>query len=376
MGERVLGLGLKLLGIALFVGPFIAAFAAHNWDFQAVVTPEQDFETIIPSEFETPQMGEFEILRFDNTVPFDPSHHYVHSWEDAEAKLENDLGQVLGHVDLGNAGSYEGHSPTKDMPEWGGCAGDSIPDYDTADPTRDCVNPNDGIAPVFEFNTPQGSFVTPLSMSVPGVVGHDPVNAVVVRSSLDLIQAAFIDAGWEFYSPDEGFFGPESHTPIGEVADAFLDIGEHQYHIRVFYGGQDSTYGDWYYIAAHYEGQNAKPVMGVKVSLKSPFDFSLRVENFAIELFCATDDQRLGQAQLDKEVVIQPKSTGTLEIVMEFTLDGFNHLLSNHVTGTSIDAPLNLRDGVAQMDALGITVTIGPRDIEGDLPFSWELGGK
>lgn len=41
MGERVLGWGLKLLGIALFIGPFIAAFAAHNWDIQAAVVPSQ-----------------------------------------------------------------------------------------------------------------------------------------------------------------------------------------------------------------------------------------------------------------------------------------------------------------------------------------------
>jgi len=41
MGERALGWGLKLLGIALFIGPFIAAFAAHNWDIQAAVVPSQ-----------------------------------------------------------------------------------------------------------------------------------------------------------------------------------------------------------------------------------------------------------------------------------------------------------------------------------------------
>ena len=42
MGERALGWGLKLLGIALFVGPFIAAFAVHNWDLQATVMPSQE----------------------------------------------------------------------------------------------------------------------------------------------------------------------------------------------------------------------------------------------------------------------------------------------------------------------------------------------
>ncbi len=41
MGERALSWGLRLLGIALFIGPFIAAFAAHNWDFQAALVPSQ-----------------------------------------------------------------------------------------------------------------------------------------------------------------------------------------------------------------------------------------------------------------------------------------------------------------------------------------------
>lgn len=41
MGERALGWGLRLLGIALFIGPFIAAFAVHNWDIQATVMPSQ-----------------------------------------------------------------------------------------------------------------------------------------------------------------------------------------------------------------------------------------------------------------------------------------------------------------------------------------------
>lgn len=41
MGERALGWGLMLLGIALFIGPFIAAFAAHNWGLQAAVMPSQ-----------------------------------------------------------------------------------------------------------------------------------------------------------------------------------------------------------------------------------------------------------------------------------------------------------------------------------------------
>lgn len=41
MGERALSWGLRLLGIALFIGPFIAAFAAHDWDIQAALVPSQ-----------------------------------------------------------------------------------------------------------------------------------------------------------------------------------------------------------------------------------------------------------------------------------------------------------------------------------------------
>ena len=41
MGERALGWGLRLLGIALFVGPFVAAFAVHNWDFKTALMPSQ-----------------------------------------------------------------------------------------------------------------------------------------------------------------------------------------------------------------------------------------------------------------------------------------------------------------------------------------------
>jgi len=42
LGERTLSWGLRLLGIALFVGPFIVAFAVHNWDLQATVMPSQE----------------------------------------------------------------------------------------------------------------------------------------------------------------------------------------------------------------------------------------------------------------------------------------------------------------------------------------------
>ena len=39
MGERALGWGLRLLGLALVIGPFIVALGMHNWDIQAAVLP-------------------------------------------------------------------------------------------------------------------------------------------------------------------------------------------------------------------------------------------------------------------------------------------------------------------------------------------------
>lgn len=41
MGERVLAWGLRLLGIALFLGPIIIAFAMHNWDWRATLLPSE-----------------------------------------------------------------------------------------------------------------------------------------------------------------------------------------------------------------------------------------------------------------------------------------------------------------------------------------------
>ena len=41
VGERILSWSLKLLGIILFIAPFIAALAMHNWDIQAAVLPSQ-----------------------------------------------------------------------------------------------------------------------------------------------------------------------------------------------------------------------------------------------------------------------------------------------------------------------------------------------
>jgi hypothetical protein len=47
--EGALKWGLRLLGIALFVGPFIAAFAMHNWNIA---------EAVLPSENEIKQIEE------------------------------------------------------------------------------------------------------------------------------------------------------------------------------------------------------------------------------------------------------------------------------------------------------------------------------
>lgn len=47
MGEKALNWGLRLLGLILFLGPFIAALAVHNWDIVAAVVPsESEIEEI------------------------------------------------------------------------------------------------------------------------------------------------------------------------------------------------------------------------------------------------------------------------------------------------------------------------------------------
>jgi len=355
MDERTLRICLILLSIALLLGPILIAFAAKGWDFHATVIGDLGpLENLTSKEPEV-EVGEFGIL--GDLDEFKPSYHYVISWENAESKLVSDLGHVIGHVDLGNAGPHEGHSPTKDISGFG-CAGDNIPDYDDADPNKDCVNPNDGTAPVFEFSASPGSFSAPLPMDIPPIVGRDdPTNAVVVRSSIDAIKTAFTNAGWEFYYPCEGFMSPEPHTPIGEVADAFLDEGDYQHHIRIFYGGHDSTYGDWYYMAAHYEGQNSVPAVGVPVNFTNPYSFSIKVENVSVDVLCSSDDYRLGEGRLQQETVVQPNSSGSINIVIGITYEGFNHLLNNHFDGTSIDTSLKL-NGTIRLDVYGLRITV------------------
>ena len=46
MGERALGWGLRLLGLALAIGPFIIALGMHNWDIKAaLINPEEISQT-------------------------------------------------------------------------------------------------------------------------------------------------------------------------------------------------------------------------------------------------------------------------------------------------------------------------------------------
>lgn len=69
MGERALSWGLRLLGIALFVGPFIAAFAVHNWDLQAAVMPSQEEISGVKDVLEGMFDGEFSENAFTVSSP-------------------------------------------------------------------------------------------------------------------------------------------------------------------------------------------------------------------------------------------------------------------------------------------------------------------
>jgi hypothetical protein len=42
MGERALKWGLRLLGIALAIGPLLIALGTHNWDIKAAVLPSEN----------------------------------------------------------------------------------------------------------------------------------------------------------------------------------------------------------------------------------------------------------------------------------------------------------------------------------------------
>jgi hypothetical protein len=42
MGERALAWGLRLLGIALVIGPLLIALGTHNWDIKAAVLPSEN----------------------------------------------------------------------------------------------------------------------------------------------------------------------------------------------------------------------------------------------------------------------------------------------------------------------------------------------
>lgn len=370
MSERVLGWSLTIIGLLLSIMPIVAAFGVHGWNPVATVMPETDLLQSLFSQQGLENMGamgDFQV--FGDLSSVNPSHHYVHSWEDAETRLKNDFGQYfIGDASLGNAGTYTGHAPTQNIPDIG-CAGDTTPDSDDT-PTMDCANPNDGTAPVFEFSASPGTLTPPLPMIVPTIIGdHDPTNAVVVRSNIDAIETAFTNAGWDFYYPCEGFTGAEPHTPMGEVADAFLNIGDHQYHIRIFYGGHDSTYGDWYYMGAHYEGQNAVPSVGAPMTFNNPFNFPITIDNFAAEIYCSTDNYNLGQARLQQQTIVQSGGQGSINVIMGFTYDGFNHLLNNHLSGTSINTSLNVV-GTLRLKIYEISITM---TLEQTVPFPSDI---
>lgn len=46
MGERTLGFCLRLLSIAIWISPIIAAFAAHGWDPKETLMPDREIEII------------------------------------------------------------------------------------------------------------------------------------------------------------------------------------------------------------------------------------------------------------------------------------------------------------------------------------------
>jgi len=370
MGERALGWSLTGMGVLFWIVPIIAAFGVHGWDPVATIMPETDaLQSLFSQQVENmTEVGELRIL--GDLTTFDPTDHYVRSWERAESKLVSDLGNVLGYVDLGNEGPHHGHAPTYEIFGEAGCKGCSTPDYDNADPTKDCVSPNDGNAPVFEFNAQKGAFSTPLPLDIPKIIGRDdPTNAVVVRSNIDQIKTAFLAAGWEFYYPCEGYTSPEPHTPLGEIADAFLDDDDNQYHVRIFYGGHDDIYGDWYYMGAHYEGQNAVPAVVIPMKFSNPFQFPITVDNMDGDILCAADGVKLGEARLEHQTTIPAGGQDNINIIIGFTYEGFNHLINNHLVGTSIDASLMV-DGRIRLKIYEISITA---ELEQTIPFPSEI---
>jgi LEA14-like dessication related protein len=99
------------------------------------------------------------------------------------------------------------------------------------------------------------------------------------------------------------------------------------------------------------------------------------MENVDLKISCSADGQDLGKGWLDEKVVIPPGSSGTFDIVVEFTVDGFNHLSSNHlilgVTPT-INTSFDLR-GTVQVKIYELAITV-PLDFSG-MQFSMEVGG-
>ena len=69
MGERALGWGLRLLGIALAIGPFIVALGTHNWDIKAAVLPSEEEMSGLTDRFQGLRGGFFKDMEFvDNRI--------------------------------------------------------------------------------------------------------------------------------------------------------------------------------------------------------------------------------------------------------------------------------------------------------------------
>ena len=77
MGERALGWGLRLLEVALLLGPILVAFAVHGWDYKAVVTPSPN--PLEKLRLETPEIEIGSLVKVNDaleataslTSPFD-----------------------------------------------------------------------------------------------------------------------------------------------------------------------------------------------------------------------------------------------------------------------------------------------------------------
>ncbi len=107
MGERALGWGLRLLGIALFIGPFIAAFAAHNWDLQAAVMPSQEEMDEVRETISGVFSGEFSGDILENQGP--PTIDLVTSQVSVTVKFTSPFNLDVKITDISGGFSCEQH---------------------------------------------------------------------------------------------------------------------------------------------------------------------------------------------------------------------------------------------------------------------------